>query len=137
MREDLRPVRGAAAVGGAAVGARRQVRRPRRPNEVQDKELRGQCGDVEDVREAVQEEQVEEEVPEDLLRPILRAPPWSSSFLCVVETDGVYGNCLPKSPQQPATRAWRLPTRAFDKRCAQHHQRKRCVWRNWQSYISG
>eukprot|EP00964_Phaeocystis_antarctica_P081978 scaffold51345_cov65-Phaeocystis_antarctica.AAC.2 len=90
MREDLRPVRGAAAVGGAAVGARRQ------------------CEDVEDVREAVQEEHVEEEVPEDLLRPILRAP--SEPVVLVRGRDRVYGNCLPKS-LQPATRAWRSPTR--------------------------
>ena len=108
MRENLRPVRGAAIVGAAAVGARKQVRRPRRPNEVQDKELRGQCEDVEDVREAVQEEQLEEEVPEDLLRPILRAP--SEPVVLVRDRDRVYGDCLPKSPQ-PATRAWRSPTR--------------------------
>ena len=108
MQEDLRPVRGAAAVGGAAVGARRQVRRPRRPNEVQDKELRGQCGDVEDVREAVQEEQVEEQVPCRRLRPILRAP--SGPVVLVRDRDRVYGDCLPKSPQ-PATRAWQSSTR--------------------------
>eukprot|EP00964_Phaeocystis_antarctica_P005024 scaffold2739_cov47-Phaeocystis_antarctica.AAC.1 len=66
MQEDLRSVRGTAAVGAAAVGARRQVRRPHRHQEMQDKEVREGEGQVQEavqkVQEAVQEEEVEEEV---------------------------------------------------------------------------
>ena len=61
------------------------------------------------MQEAVQEEQVEEELQEDLLRgSILRAP--LEPVVLVRDRDRVYGDCLPKSPQ-PATRAWRSPTR--------------------------
>jgi hypothetical protein len=54
----------------------------------------------------VQEEEVEEEMQEDLLRLILRTP--SKPVDLVRDRDRVYGDCLPKSPQP---RKWRSPTR--------------------------
>ena len=51
------------------------------------------------MRKPVQEKEVEEEVPEDLLRSILRAP--VELVVLVRDRDRVYGDCLPKSPHSP------------------------------------
>ena len=57
----------------------------------------------------MQEEGVEDEVPEDLLRLVtLRAP--SELVDLVRDRDRVYGDCLPKF-SQPAIGAWRSRTR--------------------------
>ena len=97
-----------------------------------------------EVRQILQEGQKEAdaEVHEELLRarpqvlngPLEAQPLAMEPVALVRDRDRIYGDCLPKFPQ-PATRAWRSPTRVRQALRLHQHEERCVLARSAEAYI--